>query len=79
MDGWETIRRLRQMPEGADIPVIATSASATAEVDAGGRAAAGANALVSKPIQETALLQVVGALLELEWVYEERAREAPAS
>jgi CheY-like chemotaxis protein len=78
MDGWETIRRLRQAPEGAEVPVIATSASATAEVEASSRAA-GANAFVTKPIQEPALLQVIGALLELEWVYEEPARQAPGS
>jgi CheY-like chemotaxis protein len=73
MDGWETIRRLRRMTERADVPIVATSASATAEVEASSKAA-GANAFVGKPIQEAVLLRVIAALLELEWV-----RESPAT
>ncbi len=69
MDGWETIRALRRTPEGAEVPIVATSASATAEVEASSRAA-GANAFVGKPIQEAALLQVIAALLQLEWLRE---------
>jgi PAS domain S-box-containing protein len=75
MDGWETIRRLRQMPEGSKLPVIATSASATADIEASSRAA-GANTFVGKPIQEAVLLQAIGALLELEWTYQSPARQA---
>ena len=69
LDGWETIRGLRRTPELAELPIIATSASATAEVEASSRAA-GANAFVGKPIQETGLLQLLGELLRLEWLYE---------
>jgi CheY-like chemotaxis protein len=71
MDGWETIRGLRRTPEGADVLIVATSASATAEVEASSHAA-GANAFVAKPIQESTLLRVIAALLQLDWV-----REAP--
>ena len=69
LDGWETIRGLRRAHESADLPIVATSASATAEVEASSRAV-GANAFVGKPIQEVGLLQVLGALLQLEWLYE---------
>ena len=69
LDGWETIRGLRRAPEAADLPIVATSASATAEVETSSKAA-GANAFVGKPIQEAALLQVLGELLQLEWLYE---------
>jgi len=69
LDGWETIRGLRRTPESAAVPIIATSASATAEVEASSLAA-GANAFVGKPIQESTLLQVMGRLLQLEWLYE---------
>jgi CheY-like chemotaxis protein len=69
LDGWETIRGLRRTVEGANIPIVATSASATAEVAASSRAA-GASAFVGKPIQEAVLLQVIAALLQLEWVRE---------
>jgi signal transduction histidine kinase len=68
MDGWETIRGLRRTPEGAEVPVIATSASTTAEVESSSRAA-GANAFVGKPMQESTLLQVIATLLQLEWLY----------
>jgi PAS domain S-box-containing protein len=69
MDGCETIRALRRTPEGAEVVIIATSASATAEVESSTRAA-GANAFVGKPIQEAALLQVIATLLRLEWLRE---------
>ena len=69
LDGWETIRGLRRAPESADLPIIATSASATPESEASSRAV-GANAFVGKPIQEAALLLVLGELLQLEWLYE---------
>jgi CheY-like chemotaxis protein/anti-sigma regulatory factor (Ser/Thr protein kinase) len=69
MDGWETIRSLRRTTAGAEVPVIATSASATPEVESSSRAA-GANAFVGRPIQEAALLQVIATLLQLEWLRE---------
>jgi len=69
LDGWETIRSLRRAPESADLPIIATSASATPEVEASSRAA-GANAFVGKPIQEAVLLEILGRLLQLEWLHE---------
>jgi CheY-like chemotaxis protein len=70
LDGWETIRSLRRAPENADLPIVATSASATAEVEASSLAA-GANAFVGKPIQESTLLRVMGELLKLEWLCDE--------
>lgn len=70
IDGCETIRRLRRLPEGADVPIVATSASATPEAQAASLEA-GANAFLGKPIQEAALLPVIGALLKLDWVFEE--------
>jgi PAS domain S-box-containing protein len=73
LDGWETIRALRRTPEGAAVPIIATSASAAAEVEASSRAA-GANTFIAKPVQESTLLQAIGTLLKLDWI-----REAPAA
>jgi PAS domain S-box-containing protein len=69
LDGWETIRALRRTPEGATLPIIATSASATAEVAASSRAA-GADTFIGKPVQETVLLDAIGALLKLDWIRE---------
>jgi CheY-like chemotaxis protein len=69
LDGWETIRALRRTPEGAGLPIIATSASAAAEVEASSRAA-GANSFIAKPVQESILLQAIGTLLKLDWIRE---------
>jgi PAS domain S-box-containing protein len=78
MDGFEAMRRLRQLPAGADLPIIATSASATAETEAAS-SAAGANAFISKPIQEATLLRVIAALLRVDWICDPTATLAGES
>ena len=70
MDGFETTRRLRQLPVLADVPIIATSASATPDVEARFRTA-GANAFIPKPIDQNVLLEALGKLMGLTWIYEE--------
>jgi len=70
MDGFEATRRLRLMPELAGVPIIATSASATQEVQARCRAA-GANAFIPKPIEQDVLLKTMGRLMDLTWIDEE--------
>ncbi len=72
MDGFDATRRMREIPALADVPIIATSASATPEMEARSHAA-GASAFIAKPIEQAALLKVVGALLGLIWVYEKPA------
>jgi PAS domain S-box-containing protein len=69
MDGFEATRRLRSLPQGADLPIIATSASATTETQVRSREA-GASAFVSKPIQEPVLLQAIAVLLHLDWIFD---------
>jgi CheY-like chemotaxis protein len=68
MDGWETTRRLRELPGMARVPAIIVSADAS-----GGHAqellAAGADAFVSKPIDAEGLLSKIVALLKLEPTY----------
>ena len=68
MDGFEATRRLRLMPRFADVPLIATSASATQDVQARCRAA-GADAFISKPIKQDVLLETMGRLMEVTWIY----------
>jgi len=70
MDGYEATRRLRQLPSLAEVPIIATSASATPDVEARSRAA-GANAFIPKPIEQNALLEALANLMGLSWIYEE--------
>lgn len=72
MDGLEATRRLRSSPQTAALPIIATSASATTETEARSREV-GANAFVSKPIQEPVLLHAVASLLQLDWVFDKNA------
>nr|WP_315212443.1 response regulator [uncultured Duganella sp.] len=67
MDGIETTRRLRAEPDTARTPVLIISASSTPEE--GRRAiAAGADAFLSKPVDEHALLGEIGARLNLQWI-----------
>ena len=67
MDGIETTRRLRAEPDTAKTPVLIISASSTPEE--GQRAiAAGADAFLSKPVDEQVLLAEIGARLSLQWI-----------
>ncbi|MCX4151394.1 MULTISPECIES: ATP-binding protein [Paraburkholderia] len=66
MDGLEATRRLREMPEFGDLPIVAVSAGASGS-DAAKSLAAGANAFLSKPVDLSRLLSQVAALLNIEW------------
>ena len=58
IDGYETLRRLRSMPSGADVPVFVITAAA--EVDLEERVLlAGATGLLRKPIQMETLADIV--------------------
>jgi len=67
MDGLETTRRLRQLPELREVPVIAVSASASLE-DQRDSHAVGANAFLPKPIDLQHLLAEIGRLLRIGWI-----------
>jgi signal transduction histidine kinase/CheY-like chemotaxis protein len=69
MDGLEVIRRLRRMPELADLPVITVSASVS-NSDERSCLEAGANAFLPKPVDERVLLEQLARLLRIEWVRE---------
>ena len=69
MDGLEATQRLRKLPEGERLPVIAVSASAT-DADRQRCLAAGADTFIAKPIDEGVLLRQIGAKLELVWTLE---------
>jgi signal transduction histidine kinase/ActR/RegA family two-component response regulator len=70
MDGFEAMRRLRLRPEFADVPIIATSASTTQDVQARCRAV-GANAFIPKPVEQDLLLETIALLMHLSWISEE--------
>jgi signal transduction histidine kinase len=68
-DGFELIRKIRQLPELNNIPIIASSASVF-EVDECRSITAGANEFLAKPISADRLMTMLGKLLDLEWIYE---------
>jgi PAS domain S-box-containing protein len=70
MDGLTATTRLRALPAFRDTPIIAVSASAT-EADKERCLAGGANAFLPKPIAIEDLLEEMGRLLGLSWVYDE--------
>ena len=73
MNGLEATRQLRQgPPELAAIPIVAVSASASAD-DQAKCLAAGANSFLSKPVSVDQLIQVIGRLLGLSWLHERHA------
>ena len=72
MDGYEATRRIRSAPGGADVAIIGVTASAFAEMRQG-VFDAGVDEFVVKPFRESELLDKIGKLLDVHYVYEERA------
>jgi PAS domain S-box-containing protein len=69
MDGLEATRRIRRLPHGRGVPILAVSASASLE-DQARSLAGGASAFLTKPIDQGRLLHEIGAHLGLSWTYE---------
>lgn len=62
MDGYEATRRIRSLPEGRRIPIIALTAFAFAE-DRGRIIAAGCNDVLTKPLDADAMLSLTARYL----------------
>lgn len=75
MDGYETTRRLRRMPEVARVVVIACSASISAR-EREGSISAGFNDFLPKPIALEELLEKLQSQLGLLWELAEPAPQA---
>ncbi|MBI1891244.1 MAG: response regulator [Burkholderiales bacterium] len=75
MNGLEATHRVRQLPQWRDVPIIAVSASASQE-DQAASLAAGVNVFLAKPIIQLSLLKQIGALLSLDWQYEQSEADA---
>lgn len=69
MSGLEMTRRLRQLPDFAKTPIIASPASLS-QVDMQEAIDAGCNSFFPKPIEFTGLLSELQRHLELHWIYE---------
>ncbi|OQW95886.1 MAG: hypothetical protein BWK79_00795, partial [Beggiatoa sp. IS2] len=77
MDGLETTRHIRTIPEFKNVPIIAASASVF-EHHYQESLKAGCNDFLAKPIREEALLEKLGIYLKLNWVYEQpKLQEEP--
>jgi signal transduction histidine kinase/FixJ family two-component response regulator len=70
MDGFESTRRLRMLPELTDVVVIAISASVF-NFDQQQSREVGCDDFLPKPVREVELLEKLRVYLKLEWVYEE--------
>ena len=69
LDGLEMTRRLRQIPEFANLAIIASSANVYESVQKASLQA-GCQAFLPKPIQASELLNQLQQLLNLTWVYQ---------
>jgi len=76
MDGYETIRLLREMPGGAKIAVLVVSASGAGD-EREAAFAAGANGYVSKPVHRDKLLEAIGSVTGLQYEYEPQSLIIP--
>lgn len=74
MDGFEAVKRLRQLPSIDRVIVIAMSASAF-DYDQEKCLAVGCDGFISKPVRIERLLEHLRRHLGLEWVYEEEPRK----
>ncbi len=77
MDGFEVVKRLREIPSLNQVIVIATSASALAN-DQHKCLTAGCDGFISKPVQAQQLFVQLRQHLGLEWVYEQKEVNAIA-
>ncbi|MBM0745717.1 response regulator (plasmid) [Phormidium sp. CLA17] len=78
MDGLEMTRRLRQLPDFATTPIIASPATLS-QVDVQESLDAGCNSFFPKPIEFTGLLAELQRHLELQWIYETEEVTQPAA
>jgi len=72
MDGYETLRQLRELPRGGSLRVLMVTAAGGAEEQA--RAlAAGVDGFISKPVWREELLVEIGRLTSVRYVYQKVA------
>ena len=77
MNGFQTTRELRRLPELKDVIVIATSASAF-ETNRHESLAAGCDAFLAQPVRVEELFKMLETHLGLEWIYDDELTEARA-
>ncbi len=78
MDGYETTRRLRQMPELDGVVILASSANVTAAEQPKG-AHAGWDDFLPKPVHANLLFEKIARFLRVEWTHEQVNATVPAA
>ena len=74
LDGFEMMRRIRNLPHYKEVAIIASSASVFA-TDQHKSLEGGANDFLGKPVQAEELFDILQKYLEIEWIYEEEKQE----
>ena len=74
LDGFETARRIRNLPGGEQVKIVATSAGVFEETREKSLAT-GCDDFLPKPIDEGELLDTLERLLRLEWISSDRPEE----
>jgi len=76
MDGYDATRRIRALPGGREVRIVALTASAFRE-DRAAILAAGCDEVLTKPLDETQLFTTMERLLGVRFRYAQVASEAP--
>jgi len=76
LDGLGAICKIRQIADLQTVPIVANSEGANLD-DRASSFAAGASAFVPRPIERGHLLDEIGKLLDLSWIYGESDRPDP--
>jgi signal transduction histidine kinase/ActR/RegA family two-component response regulator len=78
INGLETTRRIRELPTGNQIRIIAVTASVFPD-DRSKAIAAGCDEFSEKPIQTAHLVELIGRLLQIDWIRPVESSAAPGS
>ena len=76
MDGYEATRRIRELPEGKEVPIIALTASVFKDLEPGIEES-GCNEVVYKPYQESQIFETMKKYLGVEYLYEDDVLSKP--
>ena len=70
MDGYEASRRIKSMDKGRHTPIIALTASSV-DSDQRKMESAGIQAIIRKPFKENELLETIGNILGIQYIFED--------
>lgn len=77
MDGYAATKAIRALPAGQDVKIVALTASAFKE-DRKAILDAGCDDMLTKPLEQNALIGIMGKMLNLEYEYKQAAAISPS-